>query len=137
MEVKLDDPEAVEDYMGYLTMDIEITPMTMKQKELFLSRAQRGIVSETMKRNPKSASVWLSVVNVVLLEAKLNQTNQNQQLPDIFAKLKLNSEKCKSKTVSKTLDPKWTDTFDLHIFDEISQQILDVMICQKNTVLGK
>ncbi|KAI6179801.1 Multiple C2 and transmembrane domain-containing protein 2 [Aphelenchoides besseyi] len=135
-EVKVE-LQGADEELGYLLMELEITPLTEKQKNLFLQRAERGVVSETMKRSQKSASVWISIINVVLVEARLNQTVLNtNQAPDVFAKMKLGSEKYKSKTATKTFEPHWTEPFDFHLYDE-ENQLLDVMIRDKNNVLGK
>ena len=103
----------------------------------FLSRSTRGIVAEAAKRTNKAVSVWLSAVNIVLVEARLNALTL-PALPDPYVKFKLGFEKCKSKVQSKTFEPKWVEQFDLHIYDE-NFQTLDVMIRDKssNISIGK
>ncbi|CAD5206027.1 unnamed protein product [Bursaphelenchus okinawaensis] len=144
--------DANEEYMGYVTVSVNLTPLTQKQREVFLQRATRGVINENVKRNQKTASMWISAVNLILIEAKLNkavlyaqangQTKEEDKpktgsiLPDIHAKIKLGSEKVKSKVATKTLEPKWMESFDLHVFDA-NNQVLDLMLRDSAKVLGK
>ncbi|KAH7728606.1 multiple C2 and transmembrane domain-containing protein 1-like protein [Aphelenchoides avenae] len=136
MKLNLEE-EGNEEYMGYLHLSVAIIPLTERAKSVFSSKAIRGVVSENPKRNNKAATVWLSVVNIVLVEARLNSLNLTQP-PEAYAKFKLNTEKYKSKVAPKSYEPKWVEQFDLHIFDE-NFQILDVMLHDKtsNTAIGK
>ncbi len=44
----------------------------------------------------------------------------NTGLSDPYCKFKLGSQKYKSKTESKTLDPKWMQRFDMRMYDDCS-----------------
>uniref|UniRef100_A0AC35FVE0 C2 domain-containing protein n=1 Tax=Panagrolaimus sp. PS1159 TaxID=55785 RepID=A0AC35FVE0_9BILA len=138
LKLMLEDENGSEEYMGYLQLSVTVTPLTETQKNEFLSKASRGVITEVAKRGNKAVSVWLSAVNIVLVEAKLNYLNF-QQHPDSYVKFKLCSEKCKSKIISKSFEPKWYEQYDLHIYDE-NFQTLDVMVHDKsssNAVIGK
>uniref|UniRef100_A0A915EQH5 C2 domain-containing protein n=1 Tax=Ditylenchus dipsaci TaxID=166011 RepID=A0A915EQH5_9BILA len=134
MKVNLQE-EASPEYMGYVHLTVTVTPLTQSQEDLFHSKAVRGIISDSVKRNNKAASVWLSAVNVILVEAKLSSLIQPC---DTYVKFKLGSEKYKSKVVTKSLEPKWAEQFDLHIFDENFQNF-EVMVHEKssNSIIGK
>uniref|UniRef100_A0A914BY18 C2 domain-containing protein n=1 Tax=Acrobeloides nanus TaxID=290746 RepID=A0A914BY18_9BILA len=132
LKVKLEE-EGNTEYMGYLQLAITITPLTEEQKAQFLSKSVRGVITE-MAKKPNKVSVWLSAVNIVLVEAKLNSL-QLAQPPDTFVKFKLGNEKYKSKVASKSYAPRWLEQFDLHIYDE-NFQTLDLMIHEKNTIIG-
>ncbi|KAI1706019.1 c2 domain-containing protein [Ditylenchus destructor] len=138
LRVNLQEEGGNEDYMGYVHLFLTITPLTEKQMNEFNAKAVRGIVTEGTRKSNKAASVWLSAVNIVLVEAKLNQSPSSSQLPDAYVKFKLGNEKYKSKVSPKTYEPKWTEQFDLHIYDENFQD-LDIMIHDRasNSVIGK
>uniref|UniRef100_A0AC34RPM4 C2 domain-containing protein n=1 Tax=Panagrolaimus sp. JU765 TaxID=591449 RepID=A0AC34RPM4_9BILA len=137
LKLTLEGEDNSEEYMGYVQLTITITPLTESQKNEFLSKATRGVITEAAKRSNKAVSVWLSAVNIVLVEAKLSLLNL-PTIPDPYVKFKLGSEKYKSKNMMKTYEPKWIEQFDLHIYDE-NFQTLDVMIYDKNgnTIIGK
>ncbi|KAI6225082.1 Multiple C2 and transmembrane domain-containing protein 2 [Aphelenchoides fujianensis] len=81
VEVQLEGGEEGEE-MGFLRLELEITPLTDSQKEL----------------------------------PNLNPTVLNlKQPPDVFARLKLNSEKYKSKVAARTFEPNWSEPCDFHV----------------------
>uniref|UniRef100_A0A7E4VRZ0 Multiple C2 and transmembrane domain-containing protein 1 n=1 Tax=Panagrellus redivivus TaxID=6233 RepID=A0A7E4VRZ0_PANRE len=130
LNLKEDGPNSEDQYMGYIMLSVNVTPLTAAQKTEFEAKAVRGIVTEPTKRSNKGNNVWLSVVNIVLVEAKLTPNQATAALPDPYVKFKLNNEKCKSKNVSKTYEPRWVEQFDLHIFDD-NFQVLNVLIRDK------
>ncbi|KAE9550845.1 hypothetical protein FO519_005949 [Halicephalobus sp. NKZ332] len=134
LKLTLEDEDSSDEYMGYVQLTITVTPLTEAQKNEFLSRSTRGVIAEVAKRSNKAVSVWLSAVNIVLVEARLNVFNF-PNLPDPYVKFKLGSEKCKSKVQQKTFEPKWIEQYDLHIFDENFQN-LDVMVRDKSSNLS-
>ncbi|KAK0427991.1 hypothetical protein QR680_010528 [Steinernema hermaphroditum] len=138
LELKDDSGNCTEEDMGHVNLTVTIVPQTETEKEEFMTKAVRGVIAETQKRPTKVVQVWQSVVNVVLVEAKNLMPSANGQPPDPYVKFKLGSEKYKSKVASKTLEPKWLEQFDLHIFDENNQN-LEISVCDKhtNTVIGK
>lgn len=136
-------------YLGYLLLSITLSPLMLAEKEMFLQHAVRGIVTETnARRANKTSTALLSRVNVLLIQAKLSSPasigQQQQQLssslplPDTHAKFNLSNEKFKSKTFAHSLNPRWLEQFELHIFDENFQQ-LDVSIVDSRTsdIIGK
>ncbi|CAD5208747.1 unnamed protein product [Bursaphelenchus xylophilus] len=144
-----------DDYLGFINVSVNLTPLTQKQREVFLQRATRGVINENVKRNTKTASMWISAVNLILIEARLDKakisaSQVNGQAkddekplkicpitpPDVQAKIKLGSEKVKSKVATKTFEPKWMESFDLHVFDA-NNQVLDIMLRDNNKTVGK
>uniref|UniRef100_A0A914XGZ1 C2 domain-containing protein n=2 Tax=Plectus sambesii TaxID=2011161 RepID=A0A914XGZ1_9BILA len=133
--------EGSEEYMGYINLVVTILPQTGEEKEQFLRKSVRGPSTEMAKKTTKSAQVWSSVVNIVLVEAKNllpTEISVSAPLPDPYVKFKLGTEKFKTKPATKTLDPKWLEQFDLHIFDE-SHQSLEIMVYDKrsNVFMGR
>ena len=72
-------------------------------------------------------------MNVTLVEGKNflpTEFAPSAPLPDPYVKFRLGSEKYKTKAVAKSLEPKWLERFDLHIFDD-AQQVLEVTVLDK------
>jgi len=81
-------------------------------------------------------------VNVVLVEAKLDHHGSpSSSAPDPYVKFKLGSEKYKSKVQTKTFEPKWTEQFDMQVYDEnfqhMSVMVQDRGSTARNGVIGK
>lgn len=84
-------------------------------------------------------------MNVVLVEAKLDlpgpSNSPSSSAPDPYVKFKLGSEKYKSKVQPKTFEPKWTEQFDMQIYDEnfqhMSVMVQDRGSTARNGVIGK
>uniref|UniRef100_A0A8L8K0Q4 Multiple C2 domains, transmembrane 2b n=1 Tax=Heligmosomoides polygyrus TaxID=6339 RepID=A0A8L8K0Q4_HELPZ len=129
-----------DDFMGCSTVDIS-------QVFQFVHRSVRGVLSEVVKKKEKSkllcsfllAQMWMSVVNVVLVEGKNLNVGFNATVPpDAYCKFKLGCEKYKSKICARSSDPKWIEQFDLHIY-ELGSETLEVMCQDKrtNTSIGR
>lgn len=111
-----------------------------------------------------ASQVWSSVVNIVLVEAKNllpTDTQPHAPLPDPYVRFKLGSDKYKSKVYGctllisyqlrdkfiisyryqaavKTLEPKWLEQFDMHVYDDQSQT-LEIMVFdrRKDLFMGR
>ena len=111
----LEDDNSVEEYMGYINVQVTIEPQTEGDKNRvglrsfkstltmalqFLQSMSRAGADVNRKVQQTKSQVWTSVANIVLVEAKnLLPTDRghNAPLPDPFVKFKLGSEKYKSK----------------------------------------
>ncbi|VDK44756.1 unnamed protein product [Anisakis simplex] len=123
--------EGKTDEMGEVNLVVTVTPLTQTEKEQFMKKCVRGITSEQLKRPQKTSQVWLSVVNIVLIEGRNLMSPTNIALaPDPLVKFKLGSEKYKSKPASRTRNPKWLEQFDLHLYDEPTH-MLEMMVNDK------
>ncbi|EFO22670.2 C2 domain-containing protein [Loa loa] len=136
MKLKLRE-EGNDENMGEVDVVITISPLTACEKDEFLKKATRGIISERPKRTPqKMTQVWSSIVNIVLIEGRnlMMADNPENNFPDPFVKFKLGSEKYKSRPVIRSSNPKWLEQFDLHMFDE-PKHTLEMMVIDKKTNL--
>jgi Ca2+-dependent lipid-binding protein len=60
---------------------------------------------------------WEAIVNIVLIEGfNLNAMDDNG-LSDPYVKFRLGSEKYRSKVIRHTLNPKYYESFKLHIYN--------------------
>ncbi|KAI5710196.1 hypothetical protein M8J75_006559 [Diaphorina citri] len=67
--------------------------------------------------------IWSSVVTIVLIHGKNLLPMDEDGLSDPYVKFRLGQEKYKSKVIPKTLNPSWLEQFDLHMYDDQSQEL--------------
>ncbi|KAL1114805.1 hypothetical protein AAG570_007629 [Ranatra chinensis] len=75
-----------------------------------------------MNRRLKS-QIWSSVVTIVLVEGKNLMSVNMDGFSDPYVKFRLGQEKYKSKVSYKTLNPRWLEQFDLHLYEDQSQEL--------------
>ncbi|CEF64870.1 Multiple C2 domain and transmembrane region protein [Strongyloides ratti] len=127
--------------LGYVTISIKIEPLTKKEKDIFLDKATRGVLTPIKQplKTLKYQQIWNAVLNIVLVQANLNPLflPSNCGKPSPYVKFRLGNEKYKSKVVGQTYEPQWLEQFDLHIYDEENHD-LEMSIINKttNTILG-
>ncbi|KAE9419062.1 hypothetical protein Angca_005104 [Angiostrongylus cantonensis] len=137
--VELFDDALPEEELGTISLTITVLPITSDEKNEFVQRAVRGVLSEVVKKREKFVQIWVSVVNVVLVEGRNLYTScDSGTLPDPYCKFKLGCEKYKSKICNRSSDPKWIEQFDLHIY-ELGSETLEVMCQDKrsNSLIGR
>uniref|UniRef100_A0A1B6DN18 C2 domain-containing protein n=1 Tax=Clastoptera arizonana TaxID=38151 RepID=A0A1B6DN18_9HEMI len=91
---------------------------------------QRNSKITDANRRLKS-QIWSSVVTIVLVEGKNLMSNEITSSSDFFVKFRLGNEKYKSKVINKTQNPHWLEQFDLHLYDDQSQE-LEVSVWDKD-----
>jgi len=69
-------------------------------------------------------------VTIVLVDGKNLPPPETGGPGDLYCKFRLGQEKYKSKVAYKTLNPSWLEQFDLHLYDDQSQE-LEVTIWDK------
>uniref|UniRef100_A0A7I4XT71 Multiple C2 and transmembrane domain-containing protein 1 n=1 Tax=Haemonchus contortus TaxID=6289 RepID=A0A7I4XT71_HAECO len=137
--VDLYDDASPNEELGTISLTISVIPLTTGERDEFVHRSVRGVLSEVVKKREKLVQTWVSVVNVVLVEGRnLNVSYNAVTPPDPYCKFKLGCEKYKSKICTRTSDPKWVEQFDLHIY-ELGSETLEVMCQDKhtNTSIGR
>ncbi|PSN44732.1 hypothetical protein C0J52_20351 [Blattella germanica] len=83
---------------------------------------QRNTKLCDVNRRLKS-QIWSSVVTIVLVEGKNLLPMDIDGFSDPYAKFRLGNEKYKSKVIYKSLNPSWLEQFDLHLYDDQSQEL--------------
>jgi Ca2+-dependent lipid-binding protein len=68
-----------------------------------------------IKRAPYQ--LWQSVLNVVLVEGNNLISMDDNGFSDPYVKFKLENEKYRSKTIRRTLNPKYLEQFQFYIYD--------------------
>lgn len=110
VDLGLEDPAVKNEALGFIRIFLKVTPVTEVE----------FATSQELDKKQKSASskVWKSVLSVTLLEGKNLPAMDHNGLSDPYCKFKLGSQKFKSSSQSKTLDPKWMQRFDLRMFED-------------------
>ncbi|XP_078668303.1 multiple C2 and transmembrane domain-containing protein 1-like isoform X8 [Branchiostoma floridae x Branchiostoma belcheri] len=141
-KVELEDPHVAED-LGYLLLDLTLVPKTSDEKEEYMRfreqfklvqwkrkyLAKRNRLVETQRS--MKAQIWSSVVSLVLIEGKGLLPMDDNGLSDPYCKFRLGNEKYKSKVAAKTLDPRWLEQFDLHMYDD-QTSVLEISVWDKD-----
>ncbi|XP_065348960.1 multiple C2 and transmembrane domain-containing protein isoform X1 [Cloeon dipterum] len=114
-------------YLGEIQLTVLLTPKSQEDKDQYF---QRSTKLADVNRRLKS-QIWSSVVTVVLIEGKNLLPMDIDGLSDPYVKFRLGSEKYKSKVVYKSLSPNWLEQFDLHLYDDQSQE-LEITVWDKD-----
>ncbi|KHJ98161.1 C2 domain protein [Oesophagostomum dentatum] len=102
--VDLSDDASPDEELGTVSLTITVVPLTNDEKDDFVQKSVRGVLSEVVKKKEKMVQMWVSVVNVVLVEGRNLIANYNSTvLPDPYCKFKLGCEKYKSKSSSSSI----------------------------------
>ncbi|XP_071444418.1 multiple C2 and transmembrane domain-containing protein isoform X1 [Hetaerina americana] len=115
-------------YMGTLSLTVTLIPRTQEDKDQYF---QRNTKLSDVNRRLKS-QIWSSVVTIVLIEGKNLVAMDMDGLSDPYVKFRLGNEKYKTKTVYKSLNPNWLEQFDLHLYDDQSQD-LEITVWDKDS----
>ncbi|XP_059487628.1 multiple C2 and transmembrane domain-containing protein isoform X3 [Neocloeon triangulifer] len=114
-------------YLGEIQLTVGLTPKSQEDKDQYF---QRSTKLADVNRRLKS-QIWSSVVTVVLIEGKNLLPMDIDGLSDPYVKFRLGSEKYKSKVIYKSLSPTWLEQFDLHLYDDQSQE-LEITVWDKD-----
>ncbi|RZC36102.1 C2 domain containing protein, partial [Asbolus verrucosus] len=78
------------------------------------------------------SQIWSSVVTIALVEGKnLLACDPETGTSDPYVKFRLGNEKYKSRIVWRSLNPRWLEQFDLHLYDDGDQQ-LEITVWDKD-----
>ncbi|KAJ8883485.1 hypothetical protein PR048_015329 [Dryococelus australis] len=109
---------------------LSVCGMAVWSMYMWLQYFQRSTKLSDVNRRLKS-QIWSSVVTIVLVEGKNLLPMDMDGFSDPYAKFRLGSEKYKSRVVYKSLNPSWLEQFDLHLYDDQSQE-LEVTLWDKD-----
>ncbi|XP_041372653.1 multiple C2 and transmembrane domain-containing protein 1-like isoform X3 [Gigantopelta aegis] len=107
------------DYMGFLIITCTLLPKSQEDKDVYFRRSIRP--SDSNKK--MKIQVWNSVVTIVLVEGNNLVPMDDNGFSDPYVKFQLGKEKYKSKFKPKTLNPKWTEQFDLRMYEDQTSQL--------------
>lgn len=95
-----------------------------------------------MGKNGKGKNMsWSAVVHVVVVQARSLMAMDAGESSDPYCRLSLGREKFKTKSISKTVNPKWREGFDLYWYEEFDNEIeisiYDKDIGSKDDFMGR
>ncbi|KAJ8960224.1 hypothetical protein NQ318_003949 [Aromia moschata] len=92
---------------------------------------QRNSRLQDVNKRLKS-QIWSSVVTIVLVEGKnLLACDPETGTSDPYVKFRLGNEKYKSRVIWRSLNPRWLEQLDLHLYDDGDQQ-LEITVWDKD-----
>ncbi|XP_050521160.1 multiple C2 and transmembrane domain-containing protein [Daktulosphaira vitifoliae] len=112
------------EYLGEICIDVTLSSQSREEREQSLLKSAK--ISENSKKY--KCQVWNSVVTIVLI--KIKNIKMNSGLCDPYVRFRLGGEKYKSKSSSRLPTPTWLEQFDLHLFDDQTQE-LEINVCAK------
>ncbi|GLV39850.1 Multiple C2 domain and transmembrane region protein [Carabus blaptoides fortunei] len=116
----LQDPSRPTAQLGEIGLTVTLWPRTQEDKDQYF---QKNSKLSDVNRRLKS-QIWSSVVTLVLVEGRnLLAMDPESATSDPYVKFRLGNEKYKSRVVWRSLNPRWLEQLDLHLYDDGDQQL--------------
>lgn len=74
------------------------------------------------------SQVWSSVLTILVLEARNLSNVQDNYNIDAYVKFRLGNQKYKTRTIQRTMNPKWVEQFDFYLYEGILKLIIVLSI---------
>ncbi|KAG1971425.1 multiple C2 and transmembrane domain-containing protein [Pimephales promelas] len=134
LDVRLDlqDPHCPDQDLGSLELAVTLFPRSTEDREA-LRQAQQQLQQQYLRLSDLhgKSQLWKGIVSIRLIEGRNLIPMDQNGFSDPYVKFKLGSQKYKSKTIPKTLNPQWMEQFDLNLFDE-EGGVLDISVWDKD-----
>uniref|UniRef100_A0A8D8VPG9 Multiple C2 and transmembrane domain-containing protein 1 n=1 Tax=Cacopsylla melanoneura TaxID=428564 RepID=A0A8D8VPG9_9HEMI len=117
--LSLEDPSKPEENLGEIYIAATLYPRSQEDKEQYFQRNNKTLELTKRLKN----QIWSSVVTIVLIKGKNLLPMDPEGTSDPYVRFKLGNEKYKSKVIYKELNPRWLEQFDLHMYDDQSQEL--------------
>ncbi|ENN78073.1 hypothetical protein YQE_05227, partial [Dendroctonus ponderosae] len=128
LTLALQDPSRPEICLGEIYITATLYPKTQEDKEQYFQKNSR--IQDVNKR--LKSQIWSSVVTIVLIEGKnLLACDPETGTSDPYVKFRLGNEKYKSRIIWRSLNPRWLEQLDLHLYDDGDQQ-LEITVWDKD-----
>ncbi|XP_007549154.1 multiple C2 and transmembrane domain-containing protein 2 isoform X1 [Poecilia formosa] len=135
LSLTLNDPNTLEEDMGFLLVNMTITYRNRSSKKGIkwprkrssrVGPSQNSQLSDLMKKS----QIWTSLVSVTLVEGR--GLNLDNQTGDVFVRFKLGEQQFKSKNHCKVTNPQWRERFTMRQFLQ-GPQILEVELWSRES----
>ncbi|XP_029429004.1 multiple C2 and transmembrane domain-containing protein 1 isoform X2 [Rhinatrema bivittatum] len=123
--LNLKDPRHPDHDLGSILLSVVLCPRNADQKEALPTQSLR--LSDVHRKS----QLWKGIVGITLIEGRDLKAMDANGLSDPYVKFRLGHQKCKSKTVPKTLNPQWREQFDFHLYEE-QGGIIDITVWDKD-----
>ena len=93
------------------------SPSSANERNSIVSAAASQPPQLTRPRRGAPYQLWHSVLNAVLIEGNDLISKDDNGFSDPYVKFRLESERYRSKTIKRTLNPRFLEQFQLYIYD--------------------
>uniref|UniRef100_A0A8C6VAA5 Multiple C2 and transmembrane domain containing 1 n=1 Tax=Naja naja TaxID=35670 RepID=A0A8C6VAA5_NAJNA len=127
--LSLKDPHYPDQDLGSILLTMLLIP-----KEHHINKTSKFLIGLNFVRLSdlhKKAQLWRGIVSITLIEGCGLKAMDSNGLSDPYVKFRLGHQKYKSKIMSKTLNPRWREQFDLHLYEERGG-IIDITVWDRD-----
>ncbi|XP_063151484.1 multiple C2 and transmembrane domain-containing protein 1 [Candoia aspera] len=123
--------------LGTILLTVLLTPKEQQREVTMLMRKSWKRSSKFQTQSirlsdlHRKAQLWRGIVSITLIEGHELKAMDPNGLSDPYVKFRLGHQKYKSKIMSKTLNPRWREQFDFHLYEERGG-IIDITVWDKD-----
>ncbi|XP_039198452.1 multiple C2 and transmembrane domain-containing protein 1 isoform X2 [Crotalus tigris] len=123
--------------LGTILLNVLLTPKEQQREGTVLMRKSWKRTSKFQTQSIRlsdlyrKAQLWRGIVSITLIEGHGLKAMDSNGLSDPYVKFRLGHQKYKSKIMSKTLNPRWREQFDLHLYEERGG-IIDITVWDRD-----
>ncbi|XP_032218132.1 multiple C2 and transmembrane domain-containing protein 1 isoform X2 [Nematostella vectensis] len=130
MELDLEGEEG--ENLGKVAAVFTITPKNIEDRQEMTRRTPKRSASSSGKNDPKIPSqLWDGIVSIILVEGKKMIPMDDSGFSDPYCRFRLGNEKYKSKACKETLNPQWSEQFDLKMYPD-SPMVLEITVYDRD-----
>ncbi|XP_015668173.1 multiple C2 and transmembrane domain-containing protein 1 isoform X2 [Protobothrops mucrosquamatus] len=135
--LSLKDSHYPDQALGTILLNVLLTPKEQQREGTMLMRKSWKRTSKFQTQSirlsdlHRKAQLWRGIVSIVLIEGHGLKAMDSNGLSDPYVKFRLGHQKYKSKIMSKTLNPRWREQFDLHLYEERGG-IIDITVWDRD-----
>ncbi|TRY55239.1 hypothetical protein DNTS_014554 [Danionella cerebrum] len=125
----LKDPQCPSQDLGSLELTVTLYPRSSEDRDLLRQNQHQ----DSHALHPlRQAHLWRGIVSITLLEGQNLIPMDQNGFSDPYVKFRLGSQKYRSKTIPKSLNPQWREQFDLRLSDEEDEMLLEISVWDKD-----
>ncbi|XP_034402595.1 multiple C2 and transmembrane domain-containing protein 1 isoform X2 [Cyclopterus lumpus] len=136
--LELKDPNHPDQVLGSLDLAVTLTPKDSPVEErrdsptMLLRRSWKRSTKQRLSELHRKSQLWRGIVSISLIQGRNLTPMDPNGLSDPYVKFKLGTQKYRSKTMPKTLNPQWRQQFDLNLYEETGG-VLEISVWDKDT----
>ncbi len=129
------------EYLGLVALDLGLTPRYDSEQTEDLDVPAAVATGSSSKSNATVSGRRQCVLNVVLVEGRGLKPMDDNGLSDPYVKFRIDGERYRSKTIRKTLNPRFEEQFQLYIHDmnamSLHVEVFDFDTMNKSDDMGR
>uniref|UniRef100_A0A8C2WDJ9 Multiple C2 and transmembrane domain containing 1 n=1 Tax=Cyclopterus lumpus TaxID=8103 RepID=A0A8C2WDJ9_CYCLU len=132
--LELKDPNHPDQVLGSLDLAVTLTPKDSPVEERRDSPVRLLVIKHNKRLSElhRKSQLWRGIVSISLIQGRNLTPMDPNGLSDPYVKFKLGTQKYRSKTMPKTLNPQWRQQFDLNLYEETGG-VLEISVWDKDT----